>query len=482
MRKIFALAAVAILCSGAAFAEFYNRAPDTLPGTTPEMRNPEYWISKVKNPDAVIMPVNVILAKNADYVKRMSVAEPFKGEDPDRIPKDLDRWPGRFIVPPQIEKLSPAELAKTVKTEIAKDVNFIRGKYLREVTGLKADGQKFGNMLGIEYSTRELDSFENEMALDKVGDSVKPVYGITVVNARLRIVPTLKGEQIGMMENGKTRWDVWNVNLVRIGQPVTVLHASKSGGYVFVMSGEGYGWIRSEEVAFGKKEEIEAYGKSADFVVCTGDIVPFYSDSSCKYASGWMRMGDKLPLASKTTPNIIKAPVRKSNGQFETAPVYLAKDADVSIGYLPYTRRNIAVTSFKLLDNFYDWTMGWYGRNHETTMRDVFACFGFQLPFNAELFTFYGNGDKRVVRPAEGKEAQFKAILDHEPLITIQTCGGGHNHLLLGEYNGEPIVFDTNGYGYDEGGKRYEVRRQSVSSIYLPEYFLKTPFTIMELK
>ncbi|MBT4484467.1 MAG: hypothetical protein HOC71_12415, partial [Candidatus Latescibacteria bacterium] len=72
--------------------------------------------------------------------------------------------------------------------------------------------------------------------------------------------------------------------------------------------------------------------------------------------------------------------------------------------------------------------------------------------------------------------------LEHEPFITLQSCGG-HAQLLLGDYNGTPIVFDQHGYGYeDENGTNVEVRRCTVGDIRLPSYFLTRPVTFLELK
>jgi len=238
-------------------------------------------------------------------------------------------------------------------------------QYIKNVHGFPEnfERQKYGNILGIEYYDRELDTMENEMALDLVRDEITIRDGITVRDARLRIVPTIK----------------------------------------------------PEDIAFGEKSEIGKFSEPTDFAACTGDRIPFYTDENCRYVSGWFRMGGRLPLASKDNQRIINTPIRKMNGQFEVEQAWLAKDADVHVGYLPYNLRNIVITAFKLLDNIYDWTMAWYGRNHKTTSRNIFACFGFNLPFNAELFTFFGN-NTRVVRPEEGKEAQYRAILANKPL------------------------------------------------------------------
>ena len=486
VERISIFALLAVVLSGAwSYADLYNRAPDTLPGLLPEMNEPSYWIAQMKNPDEIVLPLDAILKKNEAYLQKMKSPDRFKGVDPDRLPveNDLNRWPGRFIVLPDVQSMSPVELSSFVREEIGKDIDYMRGKYGQEILGLEGtSGQKFGNILGIEYADWELDDLEAEMNLANMPNTVPIKHGITVNDARLRIVPSIRYERIGLSDNGKTRWDLWNVNIVRIGSPVTVLHVSRTGGSLFVLSPEGCGWISSEEVAFGSRTEIETYSESNDFVVCTGDVVPYYSDERCTYVAGWFRMGDRIPLVSPTNTRAINAPFREMDGEFAPARAWLANDADVSVGYLPYTRRNIVETAFKLLGNPYDWTMGWYGRNHETTDRDIFACFGFQLPFNAELFTFFGD-NPQVVRPQEGKESQYRAILANDPFVTIQTCGGGHSQLFLGEYQGEPVVLDTHGYQYvGEDGQEYFIRRLVVGDMSQPEYFLKTNFTFAALK
>lgn len=468
-----------------AAADFYNRAPDTLPGLIPEMNDPSWWTARIDNPDELILTSAEIQSLNKRHEKRMADPDRFKGIDPERVPKDkdLNRWPGRCIVMPDLISLSSSELARVIRTEIKHDIDFLEGKYMKDIEGLEyVEAQNFGDILGIAYSSDEIAELVAEMALDTVPAKPNLMSGLTVCDALLRVVPSMTPDQVGLMENGKTRWDVWNVNVVRIASPVTVLHVSASGGHLFVLSPEGYGWIKTEDIAFCDANTLREFTETKDFVVCTGDRVAVFTDPTCRYATRWFRMGDRLPLASSGDKRRVKLPSRTADGSLVVDTAWLAKDAQVSVGYLPYTRRNIVTTAFTMLGNRYDWTMAWLGRNHETTLRDLFACFGFNLPFNAELFTFYGD-NTRVVMPDEGKEAQYKAIMANEPFVTIQTCGGGHSQLYLGKYNGEPVVLDTHGYGYEgDDGKYYEVRRLVVGEMSLPAYFLKTPFTFLELK
>ncbi len=86
--------------------------------------------------------------------------------------------------------------------------------------------------------------------------------------------------------------------------------------------------------------------------------------------------------------------------------------------------------------------------------------------------------------PDIGREKQYDMVLKHEPFVTIMTSHShGHSMLLLGEYNGKPIAFDQNGYGYsDEDGKWYEIKRTCLVDMSIPAYFLKNPITFLELK
>ena len=474
IKKASVIIAVGIIYFTAfTYADLYKRAPEALPGTLPEMRDPAYWIERMDNPDEVILAPETIRQMNESYVEKMSSPEPFKGAHPDRLPRDdkanrLDRWPGRFLVMPDIRSMKPDTISVITKEKIREDIDFLRQ-------------QKVGNFLAVEYSDNQIDALEDEMAIEHVPDEIVFRDGIAVRTTRLRIVPSFFPGQVGLMNNEKYRWDIWTANLVKIGKPVVVLHASRSGAYVFALSEEGYGWVESQDIAFGHILEIKAYNNPENFIVCTGDRVPFYSDKRCRYASGWLRMGDRVPIASRENPRIISVPVRSVNGKFSTETAWLAEDADISVGWLPYSRRNIVETAFKLLDNPYDWTMAYLGRNHETTYRDIFACFGFKLPFHGSLFTHFGDNNT-VILPDIGREKQYAMILENEPFVTLQ-CSRSNVRILLGEYNGEPIAFNTNGYGYtDENGIEYEIKRTCITDTRMPSYFLKNPITVLVLK
>jgi hypothetical protein len=456
-------------------ADLYNRAPDTLPGTLPEMREPSYWIAHMADPDGIILTAVEIAGRNDRYIRRMSADDRFKGIHPGRVPDEwqLNRWPCRFFVRPDIESMSPAELSVLVKEQIRKNIDFVRAS-------------KYGNYLAVEYSDREIDEFISRMALDSVPDEPVIRDGIAVCTTQLRVVPTFFPAEVGLTDSGSGNYsiDKWTSNAVKIGRPVSVLHRSVNGSHVFVLSDDNFGWVDSSDIAFGHKNEIREYGDSEDFLICTGNRVPFYSDKRCEYVSGWLAMGDRVStgsLSAEGNPRLIRVPVRSTGGTFSTETAWLAEDADVHAGFMPYTRRNIIETAFKLLDDPYDWTLSTLGRNHESTYRDIFACFGFRLPHNGGLFTHYGDKDVAAM-PDMGRDRQLAMVMDNEPFVSL-VVSRGHAMLYLGEYNGEPVGFDQNGYGYtDDDGVRFEVKRCSIIDTSIIGYFLKNPITFLELK
>ncbi|MBN1291623.1 MAG: SH3 domain-containing protein [Candidatus Latescibacteria bacterium] len=447
----------------------YNRAPDPLPWIPPEMQTADYWISTMEKPDEVILTPQQIQRMNESYRRRISSPDPFKDVPAERKPNLIHWWPGFSLTVPDLSSMSARAVADTVKDRINAQIAYLCK-------------QKYGNALAITYGENEINALEHEMALDCVGNAVTVRHGITVRTSRLRNNPSFFPMQIGLTQSRKTRWDLWNIGVVKIAKPVQVLHLSKSGEYMFVLCEVGYGWVRSENVAFASKQEIETFTNNPDFVVCTGDRVQFYTDESCTCASNWFGMGARLPLASKNNPRVVNVPVRKINGNLAVETAWLASDGNTHAGWLPYTRRNIIVTAFKLLGNTYDWSGAWFGRQHETTYRDIFACFGFDLPCHGTLFTFFNDNNTTVLHPDMGESVYYKKILENKPFVTIQSCGG-HCQLFIGKHNGKPVVFDQHGYGYpDEDNVWFEVRRCNIGDLRLPRYFLKRDVTFLELR
>jgi hypothetical protein len=445
----------------------YRRAPDVLPGTLPEMRTPEFWIDRTENPDQVILSVAEIQRMNRAYQEKMKNLSTLEQGLEKEIKEQLESWTGLIAVPPDLASLSQNELNHVVKEMIQSQIRYMRKK-------------NFGNILGVSYADWEIDVFEESMGLNSVGEMKGIQQGITVHDSRIRIVPTIRPEHVAIENSGRARWDMFNLDILPIGRPVQILHASKNSEYMFVLTERGFGWINSENIAITEQKLIAKSISDKGFIVCTGERVPYYSDSTCKYLSGWLRMGDRLNYSNGNNQFEIAIPFRNSDARLTLAKAWLTKDADVHVGFLPYTKRNILKQTFKLLDQVYDYTGAWFGRNHATILRDLFSCFGFAIPGNGVLLKAYNYSGS--TRPDVGKERQYKSIMENESCTTIQ-ISGGHSQLYIGEYKGIPHVFDTHGYGYtDENGKEHVIRRSCIYTPELPDYMLKKEIVFVELQ
>jgi len=453
-----------------AFAQpLYPRAPEVIPGTLPEMRKVDFWVARMESPDKVILTLAEIQEMNKKYHQKMRDDSNLDEETLERFNEQLMRSPGLVTTMPDIGSQTPSEISATVHDVVRRQLQHLQGR-------------GYGNRLGVEYSATEIENLVSEFSEHSIPAQVKPAAGIVVENSLLRMVPSIRPEHAGLTQAGKTRWDLWNLDIVRIGSPVQILHISKSGGFLFVLSDRGYGWVDSKSVGLSSAANIKSFSEAKDFIVVTGDRVPFFASPEATYVSGWLRMGDRLPLANENNERQLLVPVRKTNGRFTTEVAWLAPDADAHVGYLPYTRRNVVTESFKLLDNIYDWTGGWFGRNHATSLRDIFSTFGFGLPSNG-VFLAHFNEKTRHVPKDHDKDEKYKTIFKNEPFLTFLTSASGHSQLYLGEYEGQVINLDTHGYGYEnESDETLEIRRWVVSTLEFPDYMLKQDITLTEMR
>ncbi len=471
--QIIKVAVLGVCCivSSVVSAQLAERAPEVLPGTTADMRTVAYWTARMQDPDAVILSSEEILARNAAYRKKVMARGFFKNIPEAKRSKLQHYYPGISLDPFDITRAARYAHPDTIRYYID-----IEKKYLAS--------QEFGNSNGVKYSDAEIESVIGEMAEDRIGD-FKWRYALTVRMTQVRSVPGFPPLFIGLVNNkGRTRFDLWSTAVIKIARPLVVLHLSDTGEFAFVRSDVGYGWVKCEDIAFCG-EHFGGFADPEDRCVATGDRVLLYTDESCSVVSGWFGMGCCLPLASTGKCRRVVIPVRNPDGALGQAEAWLPADADVSRGWLPYTRRNIIETAFKLLDNPYDFTGTFFGRQHESTYRDIFACFGFNLPYHGGMFTHFGNVSF-VLDPEVDMDEQHRKIFEFDPFVTLMITlqdRGGHCQLLLGGVDGVPIVFDQHGYGYtDENGKELIIRRCVVDDISMPAYFLKRKLTFLVLK
>jgi hypothetical protein len=470
-------------------AQWFNRAPDVLPGITAEMRTPGFWTARMSDPDEVMLSTTEIGAMNTRYRERLNDRAYMSSLSPERVPDTEHWWPGFETTMPDFFTLDAAAASDTVRVKILRSIDYVTGR-------------PFANIHHIEYADWEIDAFVSDMALAALPRRVIPRAGLAVRTCNARNIPAFYPFYVGIWKPGGGNMDLFNVSVLDIGEPMTVLHTSRTGEHLFVAYEDGYGWVLAENVALGDTDDVEWFDTTDDFVVSYADRTILYTDADCTTAYGWFGMGDRLPAVTGQDRQVM-APFRQADGSLIFQPVWLAKNATVSHGWLPYTRRNIVRCVFNIVDIPFDWSGGWLGRSAETPYRDIFACFGFDLPFHGRLFTLFGdntavtpplprgNRNDRVPGDGDAKfnrvEApeQFGIVNANEPFVTIIILRNGHSQLYMGEVDGDPIIFDDHGYSYNaEDETHYEIKRSVIANMALniPSYALPNPMRFCTLR
>ncbi len=257
---------------------------------------------------------------------------------------------------------------------------------------------------------------------------------------------------------------------------VAVLHQSKDQQWYFVVSYNYSAWVKKADIAIGKRAEILAYHRSTNFLVVTADkLFTTYNPETISVSEIQLEMGARLALvAADEIPSIlagqntyssyvISLPTHDNNSELAFQPALISRNADVSLGYLPFTQKNILQQSFKFLGERYGWGHSFNARDCTGFVGEVYKSFGVMMPRNTGQQANSNQGetisfDKKASNPH--KLAQIKQ-LNVGDLIYIP----GHVMMVLGFHQGEPyIIHDVSGLSYfKENGDYYKSRLNGVA-------------------
>ena len=424
-------------------------APNIVPPATEEMQHPEFWISCIDgDPDRVIMTQDQIRELNMKNRPRSLKGKDINGDSFSfkSITNRRD-YDGNHYSP-----------------EDPLLMRIVSGDSLR--AGIERGCNYVGN--GKIYDRREL-PFSEEMRkeiidaidLESIPDIVYPRYGILTVNTLSRRVPS-------HIRAYNSRFDWWVDTAQKLpcetGMPVAILHESRDRDWYYVNTEIVFGWVPARNVAVGSLENVRKLAESKEFIVALAHKVPVYADKDYTTWVTGIYQGARLKLVNKTSQGYrVLVPFRQHNGSLKAIDGWIKPDADVSVGYQPYTQRNVIDTVFKLLNRPY----GGGGVDHERdctgAVRTVLKTFGIittaiptpQLYFSDHVYKFPENTPKDV---------KYRYLDTCEPGITL--CGfTGHIVMYLGKVDGNYYVIHSTGYSYhDEAGTEIRVGRTSVTS------------------
>ncbi|WP_372625488.1 SH3 domain-containing protein [Arsukibacterium sp.] len=238
------------------------------------------------------------------------------------------------------------------------------------------------------------------------------------------------------------------------GEAIAVLHRSRDNNWLLVQNYHYTGWVQAKDVALGNRQQVLDYAKQQPFLVVTGArAVTSFTPEMPAISQLLLDMGTRLPLLStKDTGHnvhgqnphasyIVKLPLRMPDGSLEFTPALIARQQDVSEGYLPYTTANILQQAFKFLGDRYGWGHDYDSRDCTGFIIEIYRSFGILMPRNSGQQGEGSYGRNVRFTSQSSHEDKLAAISSAQPGDLIYRPG--HVMLYLGKDDGEPFVIHS---------------------------------------
>jgi len=392
-------------------------AEDSVPGVPPDVQYADYWIRTSADPDAIILTPEEIQAFNRD--------NPMNGEG-------------------IIDVLGlPAEIDGTeIRSHLAGNA-----RYLLDAT--------FYVTGDIPLEQAERQRIVALMDTTGIRDVIPLKLGVMLRRVQGKNWPTA----VPFVRRPNTfEFDRTVGSAIDMGNPVALLHVSKDGRWAFIQNAMYTCWVPSEAIAFGDIETIRELRDTTNPVVAIGHRVTVYSTPDSGTAVGSIQMGSYLPLRTAGTDFCeVLVPGRGENNELVVKRGYVRRSSDVSMGFLPYTLRNIYQQCFVPFGRRYGWAGMFEERDCSRLVMDVFKSFGFVLPRTSGTLL---KASKAVLDLEGYDRATRMDLLKKSPGGITLVGWPGHIMIYLGHIGETPYVIQAT-YGWTEPvGEGIDVRHR----------------------
>ncbi len=253
-----------------------------------------------------------------------------------------------------------------------------------------------------------------------------------------------------------------------VNEPFAVRQKCEIDGEVFYW---GYttnctGWVNAKNLALcSDKNEwydacrVDLNGK--DFIVVTQDKIITEPSLSTPYMSEVrLNLGtilklvpkDKIPstIGERGTFNnyVVYLPVRNADGTYQKKPALISEHCSVSVGFLPFTQKNLLDVAFSCLGNRYGWAGMLYSMDCSLYTRVIYRCFGFEFPRNTIWQQLVPN---TLISLDSLDEVQREQLIETLPIGTLLYFDG-HTMMYIGSEKGKNYVISDLGSFVDSEG------------------------------
>jgi len=317
---------------------------------------------------------------------------------------------------------------------------------------------------GSKVVEKDFNAYRASVNIDSVLAQNKVRWGLVVKRTSLRKFPTIDRVFNDAMDKDLDRFQETGAFP---GESVAVLHESKDKEWYLVRSYNYLAWVSQKDIAIGEKETVNNFVNSADFLIVTGDkVFTAFVPNKAEVSEIQLDMGVKLPLINADkhakslygqnpyASHIVQLPIRNSQGKLELFPAMIAKNKDINIGYLAFSKANIIKQAFKFLGERYGWGHDYNGRDCTGFVGEIYKTFGLLMPRNSgqQGKANYGNSIDFTSQSSKQNKLAALAKLEVGDLLYLP----GHVVMYLGHDNGQPyVIHDVKGLAYYTEDKEF---------------------------
>ncbi|KKO45035.1 glycoside hydrolase [Arsukibacterium ikkense] len=246
---------------------------------------------------------------------------------------------------------------------------------------------------GTAVSQKQWQAYRHQLNIEAVQADNPLQFALVVKRADLRSMPStdrVHNQQMAL------DLDRFQETALFPGEAVAVLHQSRDASWLLVQNYHYTGWVQAQHVALGSRQQVLAYRAQTPFLVVTAArAYTSYTPARADISALMLDMGTRLPLLTTAdtghnvhgqnphASHIVQLPVRNPDGSLDFTPALIARQYDVSIGYLPYTPANILQQAFKFLGDRYGWGHAYDSRDCTGFIIEIYRSFGLLMPRNS---------------------------------------------------------------------------------------------------
>lgn len=390
-----------------------------LPGVTSQMTDADYWVEKADDSEAILASAEDIEAMNSAFLEEEACCM-----------TDLRR-------------LYPVYDGESLRGDLVKNAMNVLSEYM--VNGYyRSDGQQV-RFSDVEYILETIDDAQ-------VSSRQRVQYGICVTLADVRAVPTdlLITDMVGDND-----YDTLQNSYVRVNEPVIVRAQTADSSWYYCDTWCLSGWIKADHIAIceNRAQWLQVWQIPQDemLVVTEGKVFLDLSNVNSASSQRMLTMGTTLrcvkeedfdpTMTNRATYHntAVWLPVRDEEGRYTATIALIPHHYSFSMGYLPLTTENILNVAFTMLGDAYGWAGMLAEPDCSLYMRNVYKCFGLELPRN----TTWQSAMPALKTTLSEMEAEDKSeALDALPQGAILFMRG-HEMMYLGKFEGQHYVLST---------------------------------------